>query len=81
MQYCKSSDRNITKWSGQISFVADLYGGAISDKAITKQSGILDKVEPEDTLSGSFHAKWYKNKNKLKSKFTDFLEIPYICLV
>ncbi len=32
--------------SGAISFVSNLYGGCISDRQLTIQSGILDRLEP-----------------------------------
>ncbi|XP_051156353.1 uncharacterized protein LOC127278597 [Leptopilina boulardi] len=35
---------------GTISFISDAYGGRISDKAITKASGFLDKLLPYDLV-------------------------------
>ena len=34
--------------SGAPTFISDLYTGSISDKDITKQSGILELLEEED---------------------------------
>ena len=34
--------------SGVFSFIFDLYSGAISDRAITIRSGLLEKLEPMD---------------------------------
>ena len=36
--------------SGAISFVSDLYGGNISDKKLTQVSGLLDLLQPGDTV-------------------------------
>ena len=35
---------------GMISFISSLYTGSISDKEITKRSGILDLLEPDDAV-------------------------------
>ena len=35
---------------GAITFVSSLYTGSISDKEITRVSGVLDLLEPGDTL-------------------------------
>ena len=36
--------------AGAITFISDLYAGAISDKELTKQSGILQLLEIGDTV-------------------------------
>ena len=36
--------------SGAICFVSDLYGGNISDKKLTVESGILQLLQPGDTI-------------------------------
>ncbi|SMN01557.1 hypothetical protein SPONN_1005 [uncultured Candidatus Thioglobus sp.] len=36
--------------SGAISFISHLYGGCISDRQLTIQSGILDMIEPGDSI-------------------------------
>jgi len=36
--------------SGAFSFISDLYSGAISDRAITIRSGLLEKQEPMDDV-------------------------------
>ena len=35
---------------GTITFVSSLFPGSISDKALTRQSGILDLLESEDSV-------------------------------
>ena len=36
--------------NGVLTFVSDLYGGRISEKEITRRSGLLQKLEPGDSL-------------------------------
>ena len=36
--------------SGVITFVSKLYAGSISDKELTRNSGILDLLEPGDSV-------------------------------
>ena len=36
--------------NGVLSFVSSLYGGQISDKELTKRSGLLEKMEPGDSI-------------------------------
>ena len=36
--------------TGAISFISDLYGGSISDKEITKKSGLLDMMDAGDVI-------------------------------
>lgn len=36
--------------SGMINFISECWGGRVSDKVITNQSGFLDVVEPYDTV-------------------------------
>ena len=36
--------------TGYISFISEAYPGAISDPAITRQSGLLDKMQPGDFI-------------------------------
>ena len=36
--------------SGSVCFISDLYGGCISDKEITSESGFIDKLQREDEV-------------------------------
>ena len=36
--------------SGAVTFVSDLYSGAISDKHLTRRCGLLDLLEPGDSV-------------------------------
>jgi hypothetical protein len=38
--------------NGVITHVSDLWSGSISDKQITKSSGLIDKCEPGDAIMG-----------------------------
>jgi hypothetical protein len=42
----------ILKLNGVITHVSDLWSGSISDKQITKSSGLIDKCEPGDAIMG-----------------------------
>ena len=35
---------------GTVSFISDGWGGLVSDKHLTEQSGILDKLIPGDVI-------------------------------
>ena len=36
--------------SGAVSFISDIYGGTISDRELTEKCGILQKLEPGDSV-------------------------------
>ena len=46
--------------SGVVTFISDLYGGATSDKEITRQCGILQLLEPGDAVMADkgFHIRY-----------------------
>ena len=36
--------------TGAVTFISELYAGSVSDQALTKECGVLDHVEPGDTV-------------------------------
>ena len=38
--------------TGAVTFISELYAGSVSDQALTKECGLLDHVEPGDTVKG-----------------------------